>query len=392
VATVFGIPVALLLFAATLALVVLFHRRARAIALAGLAVIIVVRLFEPGFSLVRHLVHEGSNLANLLGLLVGFAVVADHFERSHLPERLPRLLPAGAPGCFGLLLLIWLLSGVLDNIAAALIGATAATQMFKGRVHLGYLTAIVACANAGGAGSVIGDTTTTMIWIEGIRPSAVLPAYLGAGTALLVVGIPAARRQARHAPIEAPAVDGVPIDVRRVAIVLAALIAIVTTNAVASARLGAHAEDLPLLAGALWLVLGLGCLVRRPDGAVIRRAAGGAVFLLALVLAASLMPVDALPAPGWATTLGLGFLSAIFDNIPLTKLALAQGGYDWALLAYAIGFGGSMVWFGSSAGVAVADLHPEARSAAGWLRAGWFVPLGFVAGYFVQLAVTGWNP
>jgi len=43
----------------------------------------------------------------------------------------------------------------------------------------------------------------------------------------------------------------------------------------------------------------------------------------------------------------------VFDNIPLTRLALEQGGYDWAALAYAVGFGGSMLWFGSSAGVAV---------------------------------------
>ena len=35
-------------------------------------------------------------------------------------------------------------------------------------------------------------------------------------------------------------------------------------------------------------------------------------------------------------------------------------------LAYAVGFGGSMIWFGSSAGVAVAGLMPEAKSAARW--------------------------
>ena len=31
----------------------------------------------------------------------------------------------------------------------------------------------------------------------------------------------------------------------------------------------------------------------------------------------------------------LGFVSAVFDNIPLTKLCLDQGGYDWGVLAYA---------------------------------------------------------
>jgi hypothetical protein len=49
-------------------------------------------------------------------------------------------------------------------------------------------------------------------------------------------------------------------------------------------------------------------------------------------------------SPSFTSIFGLGFLWALFDNIPLTALALNQGGYDWALLAFAVGFGGSMVW------------------------------------------------
>ena len=52
----------------------------------------------------------------------------------------------------------------------------------------------------------------------------------------------------------------------------------------------------------------------------------------------------------------------MFDNIPLTALALKQGGYDWGFLAYAVGFGGSMIWFGSSSGVALCNMFREARS------------------------------
>jgi hypothetical protein len=44
-------------------------------------------------------------------------------------------------------------------------------------VHIGFLSAIVAAANAGGAGSVVEDTTTTMMWIDGISPSSVFDAY-----------------------------------------------------------------------------------------------------------------------------------------------------------------------------------------------------------------------
>ena len=118
----------------------------------------------------------------------------------------------------------------------------------------------------------------------------------------------------------------------------------------------------------------------------------GAIFLLSLVLSASMMPVEELRLPTWQSTFSLGFLSAFFDNIPLTALALRQGGYDWGFLAYAVGFGGSMIWFGSSAGVAVASNFPEARSAVNWVKAGWHVVMGYVIGFFTLLIVMGWHP
>jgi Na+/H+ antiporter NhaD/arsenite permease-like protein len=104
------------------------------------------------------------------------------------------------------------------------------------------------------------------------------------------------------------------------------------------------------------------------------------------------MPLKGLPPPSWQTAFGLGLLSSIFDNIPLTALALRQGGYDWALLAFAVGFGGSMAWFGSSAGVALTNVYREGRSLKRWLKEGWFVPLAYVIGFFVMLLIFGWNP
>jgi Na+/H+ antiporter NhaD/arsenite permease-like protein len=104
------------------------------------------------------------------------------------------------------------------------------------------------------------------------------------------------------------------------------------------------------------------------------------------------MPVHKLPDASWRVTLGLGFVSAVFDNIPLTALALKQGGYDWGFLAYAVGFGGSMIWFGSSAGVALSNMYPEGKNAIAWVRSGWHVTAAYVIGFFVMLAVVGWSP
>jgi hypothetical protein len=51
-----------------------------------------------------------------------------------------------------------------------------------------------------------------------------------------------------------------------------------------------------------------------------------------------------------------------------------------------------MLWFGSSAGVALSNQFPEARSAVLWLRHGWHVAVAYVVGFFVLFAVLGWTP
>ena len=106
-----------------------------------------------------------------------------------------------------------------------------------------------------------------------------------------------------------------------------------------------------------------------------------------------MMPVERLPAASWQTALGLGFVSAVFDNIPLTALALKQGGYDWGMLAYAVGFGGSMIWFGSSAGVALSNMYPEAKN-VGPLAVPRLARRGRVrrSASSFMLAVVGWHP
>ena len=144
----------------------------------------------PGFGL--HLAHEWAILANLLGLLLGFAILPKHFEKSLIPACLPKFLPDDWKGGFVLLVMIFVGSAFLDNIAAATIGGTIALTVFRGKVHIGYLAAIVAASNAGGSGSVVGDTTTTKMWIYGVSPAAVLNAYVAAVVALAF--LPRSRR------------------------------------------------------------------------------------------------------------------------------------------------------------------------------------------------------
>jgi Na+/H+ antiporter NhaD/arsenite permease-like protein len=388
------------IFGLTLLGVALFHHRTLTVALAGLTATVLYKLAFTGFAhgtglegLVAHASHEAVILGNLLLLLLGFALLANQFERSNLPEAMPRVLPDDWKGGLVLLGMVFVLSAFLDNIAAAIIGGVVARHVYHDRVSLGFLASIVAAANAGGAGSVIGDTTTTMMWISGVSPLAVLPAFIASLVAFAVFGLLGAWQQHRYFPIQAHiAADAPKIDPTRAVIVGLILATLLVVNFAGNAWYPEHQDAAPWLGLGLWAAVLLTALVRPPQWRVLPGAARGALFLVSLVATASLMPVERLPEASWQSALGLGFLSAVFDNIPLTALALKQGGYDWGVLAFAVGFGGSMMWFGSSAGVALSNLFPQMRSVGGWLRHGWYVPVAYVAGFAALLALAGWHP
>jgi len=333
------VPVEFVLFAATLFGVAFLHRHTLAVALTGLATIVGFKLVFTGFKegpgftgLLAHLGQEWVILANLLGLLLGFALLARHFEDSHIPRILPRYLPAGWQGGLILLAIIFVLSSFLDNIAAALVGGTIAASLFKYRV------------------------------------------------------------QQRHAAMVREVPAGTRVDWARVGIVGFMLLAAVATNLVVNRSFKGAAEHFPFLGVAVWIALLVAVPLRRPAWGLLPETLKGSVFLLSLVLCASLMPVEELPPASWISALALGFVSAVFDNIPLTALAIKQGGYDWGMLAYAVGFGGSMLWFGSSAGVALSNLFPQAKSVGAWVRHGWHVALAYVAGFAVFMLLVGWQP
>jgi Na+/H+ antiporter NhaD/arsenite permease-like protein len=393
-----GIPFEFVLFGLALLGVALFHRHTLSIALSGLIAIVLYKIGFTGFrtgpgvsGFIIHLGHEWVILTNLLCLLMGFALLSRHFEKSHVPVVLPKFLPDGWKGGFVLLVMVWILSSFLDNIAGALIGGAMAHQLFRAKVHIGFLAAIVAASNAGGAWSVLGDTTTTMMWIAGVSPGRVFEAIIGATIALFIFGIPAAIQQHKYSPI-CHAHEHTRVDWTRVGIIGLILGLALATNLVVNMKFTPYADHFPFIGVAVWLAILISIGMRRPDWEVLPEAFKGSLFLLSLVLCASMMPVEKLPPASWQTALGLGFLSSVFDNIPLTALALKQGGHDWGFLAYSVGFGGSMIWFGSSAGVALSNMYPEARSIGRWLREGWSIPVAYVIGFFVMLAVGNWHP
>ncbi|MGD0340907.1 MAG: SLC13 family permease [Bacteroidales bacterium] len=392
------VRVEFIIFALILACVAIFSKQTFWVAVIGLSVLLVFKFtFDPGFHMVKHLFGtvsfsqqimdkslrqgEWGILLNLAGLLFGFAILAKLFEESGVPDVLPRYLPNDWKGPFLLLVFVCVLSSFLDNIAAALIGGAIAIVVFKGKVHIGYIAALVAASNAGGSGSVVGDTTTTMMWIDGVNALNVFHGYVAALTALLFFGWFASKQQDKYQKIQADAPIGARVDWMKILIV-----ALMLTGAIISNFL----YDMPALG--VWIAIFIGAFLRPIPWKELPGSIKGTIFLLCLVFCASLMPVEELPNASWGTALGLGFLSSVIDNIPLTKLCLEQGHYDWGMLAYSVGFGGSMIWFGSSAGVAITNKFPESRNVILWVKNGWHVTAAYIIGFFTLYLVMGWEP
>jgi len=392
------IRIEFLIFGLILLGVALFHKQTFWVAIIGLTVLLTFKLvFDPGFHFFEHIfgtapigeqlmdksLREGEwgIILNLLGLLLGFAILSKIFEESGVPDVLPKFLPDDWKGPFLLLVFVFILSSFLDNIAAALIGGTIALVVFKKRVHIGYIAAIVAASNAGGSGSVVGDTTTTMMWIDGVSAFNVLHAFIAAAAAFFFLAWFASHVQDKFQPIQKDADTSVKIDWLKIFNVGLILAGAIISNIL---------YDMPALG--VWIAIVIGSFIRPVPWKEVPGALKGTIFLLCLVLCASMMPVEELPDASWMTALALGFLSAVFDNIPLTKLCLDQGHYDWGMLAYSVGFGGSMVWFGSSAGVAITNKFPEARNVVLWIKEGWFVIVAYIIGFFVLYLTLGWEP
>ncbi|MDD4646131.1 MAG: SLC13 family permease [Bacteroidales bacterium] len=383
-----SIRVEFIIFALTLVSVAVFHKRTMEVALTGLIVILAFKfIFDPSFNLIEHIAGtpekegEWRTLLNLLGLLFGFAILAKHFEESKVPDVLPNFLPNNWTGGLVLLVMVMILSSFLDNIAAAMIGGTMAMVLYKGKVHLGFLAAIVAASNAGGAGSVVGDTTTTLMWIDGVNPTWVFKAFIGSVAAFGIFGVVGALQQHKFNPIDANNEPGIRVDKGKLFIVFLILAGAITTN---------YTLDFPALG--VWIAIFLGATFRKTPWHEMKNSWRGTVFLMSLVTIASVMPVDELPKASMMSSFILGFVSAVFDNIPLTKLCLVQGGYDWGVLSFAVGFGGSMIWFGSSAGVALSNMYPQAKNTVNYLSKGWHVTVAYIVGFFIMIGIAGWHP
>lgn len=308
-------------------------------------------------------------------------------------------------------LLAFFISPVADNLTTALILATVLLTIDKENKSFLVPSAIniVVAANAGGAWSPFGDITTLMVWVAGkgdfteflfLFPAAIL----GWGvTAFLLSRFVSEGKPPFHA-------DEKKAEILEGGKVIIGLFALTISMAVLSHQV----LHLPAMWG---MMFGLAILkiyvhsVNRGSSEThlnafswiakiendtllfffgILAAVGGLHFL------GFLEYFTALYEQFGATTvnIGVGFLSAIVDNVPVMSAVLKADpnmGVDvqsqWMLVTMTAGVGGSLISFGSAAGVGVMGKMHGIYTFASHMKYAWTVLIGYcvsISVWYVQ--------
>jgi len=99
--------------------------------------------------------------------------------------------------------------------------------------------------------------------------------------------------------------------------------------------------------------------------------------------------------PTWAN-IGVGFISAIIDNVPVMAAILKANppmGIDqWMLVTLTAGIGGSLISFGSAAGVGVMGRMKGIYTFGSHMKFVWTILLGYivsVAIWYFQFEILG---
>ena len=306
-------------------------------------------------------------------------------------------------------LLAFFISPVADNLTTALILSTVLLTIDKSKPDFlvpGAINIVVA-ANAGGAWSPFGDITTLMVWTAekgafldffSLFPSA----FIGwALTAYLL---------ALYVPKGAPEFDAKsekPVAMKAGGLWVIILGAFTITCAVSLHSL----YELPAMWGMLYGLSIFGIYSYFFNQYHQRRGKPDRIDIFAYMMRIEmdtlmfffgiLAAVGALHFTGWlgyaarlyditgatAANIGVGFISAIVDNVPVMSAVLKTSpnmGLDqWLLVTLTAGIGGSLISFGSAAGVGVMGKMRGIYTFMAHLRYAWTI----LAGYFVSLLV-----
>jgi Na+/H+ antiporter NhaD/arsenite permease-like protein len=310
-------------------------------------------------------------------------------------------------------LLAFFISPVADNLTTALILSTVLFTIDKEKTLFlvpGAINIVVA-ANAGGAWSPFGDITTLMAWTAG---KANFVDFLYLFPASVVGWLVTAFLLSFSVPEGKPAFDPQTEQKPRlrkggmVVVYLGALTIII-------AVLGHQFFDFPAMWG---MMFGLSILKLYSFTLNRKSTEGFNIFVnmqkvendTLLFFFGILSAVGALHFLGFlhyvhnlygaigstASNIGVGFLSAIVDNVPVMSAILKSSpemGMDqWLLVTMTAGIGGSLISFGSAAGVGVMGRMKGIYTFAAHMKHSWTILVGYgvsIAIWYVQFEILG---
>lgn len=311
--------------------------------------------------------------------------------------------------------LAFFISPVADNLTTALILSTVLITIEREKASFlvpGAINIVVA-ANAGGAWSPFGDITTLMAWTSGKGQFSdflfLFPAAIGGYliTAYLL---------SRFVPETQPNFDATTEkapELMQGANRVVALGVITILSAVLSHQL----LHLPAMWG---MMFGLALLkmyqyrLKRKYNSKLNifesmskienntllfffgiLAAVGALYFVGWLGFAAVVYDPSVLGPTWSN-IGVGFLSAIVDNVPVMSAILKanpdMGVDQWMLVTMTAGVGGSLISFGSAAGVGVMGKLPGIYTFSSHMKYSWTILIGYVASvaiWYVQYQVLG---
>ncbi len=310
-------------------------------------------------------------------------------------------------------LLAFFISPIADNLTTALILSTVLFTI--DRTNKEFLVPgainIVVSANAGGAWSPFGDITTLMAWTAG---KGTFLDFLTLFPASIVGWVVTAWLLAKVVP------DGKPpfseqTDKKEALKPGAKVVMYLGIATIATAVLGHQFFHFPAMWG---MMFGLSILklysyrLKKTEGESfdvfvnmqkvendtllfffgILAAVGGLHFLGFLTYVTDLYAVIG-PTAG---NMGVGFISAIVDNVPVMSAVLKANpemGLDqWLLVTLAAGIGGSMISFGSAAGVGVMGRLKGIYTFGSHMKYAWMIVVGYVISmivWYIQFQVLG---
>jgi Na+/H+ antiporter NhaD/arsenite permease-like protein len=311
-------------------------------------------------------------------------------------------------------LLAFFISPVADNLTTALILSTVLLTIDKENKSFlvpGAINIVVA-ANAGGAWSPFGDITTLMVWVAGkgsfteflfLFPAA----FLGWGVTAFLLS--------RFVPDGEPPfnADEKKEDILEGGKVIIGLFALTISLAVLSHQV----LHLPAMWG---MMFGLAILkiyvyyINQNAGPTklnafswiakiendtllfffgILAAVGGLHFLGFLEYFTALYNEFG----ATAVNIGVGFLSAVVDNVPVMSAVLkadpnmgADAQSQWMLVTMTAGVGGSLISFGSAAGVGVMGKMHGIYTFSSHMKYAWTVLIGYIVSiaiWYVQFEI-----